>query len=261
MNTQKTFYTKEIKENSHNFYVKYLLSLTQFSNNKLDLENKCNLNDSFSTCTSTNSTRNYKKETESPLNNYFNKKYPQLASLVSTYSVPNTKIPLDQNGIFIVVKSFNVENIHKALKYNVWSTTFTGIKLFDEAFERAKNNNTEVYLIFGTNSMFSFQGIAKMKSYYQNKTYHFWKGNENYKRFNGSFKIEWIIIKDIPFSTLDSIIYDKTPFSRLRNGCELDKKSANEVVKIYEKFYFCSSLVTYDFKRLDELEKQNDISV
>lgn len=261
MKSEKTFHQKEIKENSPNFYVKYLLSLKQTNNNKVELDNKVNLNDSFSTCTSTNSTKHEKKESECSLNNYLDKNYPFLASLLSTYSAPNKKISIKQNGIFIIVKSFNIENIHKALKYNVWSTTFSGIKLFDEAYARAQKNNTEVYLVFGTNSMFSFQGIAKMNSFYQNKSFYFWKGNENYKRFNGSFKIEWVIVKDIPFSTLDSILVDKTPLSRLRNGCELDRKTANEVVSIFENFYFCSSLVTYDFKRLDDLEKQNDISV
>ena len=170
-----------------------------------------------------------------------------------------------KNSLFYIIKSFNIENIHKALKYGVWSTTYSGNILFNDAFTIAKQTKSNVYLFFSTNSTFAFQGLAKLTSGFQKNSFSFWKGSDKYKHFNGSFKIKWIIIKDIPNSTLDEVylymlIYhrsvDNIPFSKLRNAYEVPEKDAIRAIEIMKKFYYYSSLVLNEFKNFDEEESK-----
>lgn len=186
---------------------------------------------------------------------YLELNYPEIYSIQQKFSNPYTNIEVKKGSIYFVIKSFNIENIHKAIKYGVWSTTYSGNIIFDKAFALAQSRNAEVYLFFSTNSTFAFQGIARLKSKFQTKTYSFWKGSEKYKSFNGSFNLDWLIIKDVPNSTLDKIQVNNIPFSKLRNGVELTEKDALNAVSIFRNFYYCSSLVLSDFMRLDIEEK------
>lgn len=191
---------------------------------------------------------------------YLELNYPEIHNIQQKFSTPYTNIDAKKNSIYFVIKSFNIENIHKAIKYGVWSTTYSGNIIFDKAYSLAQSRNAEVYLFFSTNSTFAFQGIARLKSKFQTKTYSFWKGSEKYKSFNGSFNLDWLIIKDVPNSTLDKIQVNNIPFSKLRNGVELNEKDALNAVNIFRNFYYCSSLVLSDFMRLDMEEKSHSQS-
>lgn len=219
------------------------------------------LNESIST-TNTGITANsprgiYNRSTlKSIYDNYLEVKYPEISNIQKKFSQPYSKIEVKKNSTYFIIKSFNIENIHKAIKYGVWSTTYSGNILFDKAYSLAQSRNADVYLFFSTNSTFAFQGIARLKSKFQSKSYNFWKGSDKYKSFNGSFMLDWLIIKDVPNATLDKIQINNIPFSKLRNGVEINEHDALSAVSVYESFYYCSSLVLSDFMRLDFEEKQ-----
>lgn len=233
------------------------------SENMKDKQKEVQLNDSFSTSYSgyTVNSRNLNEfnryKYKSIVENYLDSKYYDIYNIYKKYSLPYIPIEVKKNSIYFIIKSFNIENIHKAIKYGVWSTTYSGNILFDKAFNSVNNKNGGVYLFFSTNSTFAFQGIARLKSNFQQKSYNFWKGSDKYRSFNGSFNIEWIIIKDIPNSSLDKILINNIPFSKLRNGVEIAEQDALLAISIYEKFYYCSSFVLSDFIRLDMDEKYN----
>ena len=269
--------THSISNNTSDYYKKYLVSLkgTYFTteepetiiknknNTKIDkLENlQNNLNESISTnhsvlTMSSNKNSFSRLLLRSLYDNYLDTKYQDISILQKKYSFPFIPIEVKKNSTYFIIKSFNIENIHKAIKYGVWSTTYSGNILFDKAYVNAQSKGGEVYLFFSTNSTFAFQGIAKLKSKFQAKSHNFWKGSDKYKAFNGSFNIEWLIIKDVPNSSLDRIHVNNIPFSKLRNGVEIIEHDALMAINIYEKFYYCSSLVLSDFMRLDLEEKQ-----
>lgn len=187
---------------------------------------------------------------------YLESKYPSISQIQRKFSRPDVPIDVKPGSIFYIIKSFNIENIHKAIKYKVWSTTYQGNILFDNAFHEAQQCKGEVYLFFSTNSTFAFQGIAKLKSGFQSKSFNFWRGSDKIQKFTGSFLIEWVIIKDVPNSTLDKILINGIPFSKLRNGVQVNEVDAIRVIKIFETFYYCSSIVLSDFPNLDKEEER-----
>lgn len=268
--------THEVSSNhlsSHDFYKHYLSEIKNIQNFTFDkevlssyqsenIEPNHHLNESFSTTHSAyaSTIQTPKKQicrqaSKIVYDGYLNSNYPEIYNIQQKFSSPYTIIEVKKGSIYFIIKSFNIENIHKSIKYGVWSTTYSGNIIFDKAFALAQSRGAEVYLFFSTNSTFAFQGIARLRSKFQTKTYSFWKGSEKYKSFNGSFNLDWVIIKDVPNSSLDIIQVNNIPFSKLRNGVELNENVALNVVNIFRNFYYCSSLVLSDFMRLDIEEK------
>ena len=65
---------------------------------------------------------------------------------------------------FFVIKSFSEEDVHKAIKYKVWTSTKTGNQTLNNAYKLTKEQGGEVYLLYSTNGSGRFVGLAKMTS-------------------------------------------------------------------------------------------------
>lgn len=80
---------------------------------------------------------------------------------------------------FFIIKSYTEEDVHKAIKYQLWSSTARGNQTLDEAFldlqelkskkdhgqdleTRQAIAEAQVYLLFSVNKSKHFCGVAKM---------------------------------------------------------------------------------------------------
>lgn len=133
---------------------------------------------------------------------YIMSKYPNLAQVNASNEGISQKIS-ENNSKFFVIKSFNEEDVHKAIKYSLWSSTKAGNKTLNEAFLNAKANNGEVYLFFSCNGSGRYIGVAKMLSEVnETKEFNYWTQDS---KWQGLFDVEWIFIKDIPFKCFKMI--------------------------------------------------------
>ena len=73
----------------------------------------------------------------------------------------NTFLP---NARFFVIKSFNEENIFRALIHSIWSSTPDHNKKLNEAYKDATTRNYPIILFFSVNSSSRFCGCAQMIS-------------------------------------------------------------------------------------------------
>jgi hypothetical protein len=90
---------------------------------------------------------------------------------------------------FYVIKSYTEEDVHKAIKYNIWSSTPRGNQILDKAFcdlqlkkkthkygddpeSKLSLEQAEVYLFFSVNKSKHFCGMAKMLGRVQNDVNH-----------------------------------------------------------------------------------------
>lgn len=130
-------------------------------------------------------------------------RYPQLLHLNAKNKDLLTKIK--DSDVFYVVKSFSEEDIHKGIKYNLWTSSITGNETLENAYTYAKQNSGSVYLYFSANGSGRFVGIAKMTSTLkQNKKFPFWSQDN---KWDGFFRVEWLFIKDIPFKVVKPITF------------------------------------------------------
>ena len=65
---------------------------------------------------------------------------------------------------FFMLKSYNEENIVKAITNNIWSSTKEMNKKLDVLFEKNSEKKIPIYLFFSINSKGAIEGCAKMVS-------------------------------------------------------------------------------------------------
>ena len=118
----------------------------------------------------------------------------------------NAKIleSINSNCKFFVIKSFSEEDVHKSIKYNVWSSSKDGNLTLSNAFRIAEEGKGNVYLFFSCNGSGRYQGVARMKTPCdENKTFGLWTQDG---KWPGLFDVEWLFIKDVPFKEFKNII-------------------------------------------------------
>jgi hypothetical protein len=126
---------------------------------------------------------------------YILTKYPSLVDLnVKNEGLSKT---IDENSRFFIIKSFSEEDVHKAIKYNVWSSTKNGNQTLSYAFKMTRENQGYVYLFFSCNGSGRYVGLARMKGDVDEvKQFLYWTQDS---KWTGLFDVEWIFVKDVPF--------------------------------------------------------------
>jgi hypothetical protein len=132
---------------------------------------------------------------------YILSKYPNLVDLnVKNEGLSKT---INENSRFFVIKSFSEEDVHKAIKYNVWSSTKNGNQTLSNAYKQTKENGGYVYLFFSCNGSGRYVGLARMKGDVdEGKQFLYWTQDS---KWTGLFDIEWLFIKDVPFKLFKGI--------------------------------------------------------
>ena len=111
---------------------------------------------------------------------------------------------INQNSKFFVIKSFSEEDVHKSIKYNVWSSSKNGNLTLSNAFNITKEKNGNVYLFYSCNGSGRYCGVARMKTPCdENKTFELWTQDG---KWPGLFDVEWLFIKDVPFKEFKNVI-------------------------------------------------------
>ena len=147
---------------------------------------------------------------------------------------------LNSNSKFFVIKSFSEEDVHKSIKYGVWSSSKNGNLTLNNGFNITKEKNGNVYLFYSCNGSGRFCGVAKMKTPVdENRTFEFWTQDN---KWPGLFEVEWIFIKDVPFKEFKDIIItmkdgEIKPVSNSRDTQEIPFEQAKimmEKIEIYQ---------------------------
>ncbi|XWS55317.1 hypothetical protein CRYUN_Cryun10bG0164600 [Craigia yunnanensis] len=97
-----------------------------------------------------------------------------------------------ENAKFFVIKSYSEDDVHKSMKYDVWSSTPNGNRKLDAAFHEAETRESEtgtkcpIFLFFSVNGSGQFVGLAEMVGKVDfNKDMDFWQLD----KWNGFFPI------------------------------------------------------------------------
>jgi hypothetical protein len=146
---------------------------------------------------------------------------------------------INSNCKFFIIKSFSEEDIHKSIKYGVWSSSKNGNIILSKAFNNTKEKGSFVYLIFSCNGSGRCVGVAKMKSSCDfNKTFNYWTQDN---KWTGLFNVEWIFIKDVPLKEFQNIIIimrggEIQPITYARDAQEIPYEQAKIMLDIFEKY-------------------------
>lgn len=184
--------------------------------------------------------------------------------------VNSENLSLPKNARFFIIKSFTEEDVHRAVKYKLWCSTYYGNRRLESAYDNVKKNDDgNIYLFFSVNASGHFCGIARMASKYNpDPLCDIWCKDEHNKggqasKWRGQFEIEWVYIKDIPNSEFGHLKVPKNgnkPFPHSRDTQEIDAEVARDAVKIFHKYTHKTSLLDdFDhYNRMEEKQNQKD---
>ncbi|KFK27858.1 hypothetical protein AALP_AA8G438500 [Arabis alpina] len=137
---------------------------------------------------------------------------------------------------FYVIKSYSEDDIHKSIKYSVWSSTPNGNKKLDASYNEAKQNSNgcPVFLLFSVNTSGQFVGLAEMVGPVDfNKTLEYWQQD----KWIGCFPVKWHIVKDIPNGSLRHITLENNenkPVTNSRDTQEVKLEQGIKVLKVFK---------------------------
>ncbi|XP_015574750.1 YTH domain-containing protein ECT4 isoform X1 [Ricinus communis] len=150
---------------------------------------------------------------------------------------------------FFVIKSYSEDDVHKSIKYNVWSSTPHGNKKLQSAYEDAqkiaagKLRACPIFLFFSVNASGQFCGVAEMiGSVDFLNDMDFWQQD----KWSGSFPVKWHIIKDVSNSSFRHIILENNenkPVTNSRDTQEILYKQGLEMLKIFKNHVSKTSLL------------------
>ncbi|KAK3011009.1 hypothetical protein RJ639_011913, partial [Escallonia herrerae] len=159
-----------------------------------------------------------------------------------------------ENAKFYVIKSYSEDDIHKCIKYDVWSSTSNGNKKLDAAFLDTQGKASEagtkcpVFLFFSVNGSGQFVGVAEMIGRVDfDKNMDFWQLD----KWSGFFPVKWHILKDIPNTQLRHIILENNdcrPVTYTRDTQEIGLKQGLEMLNIFKSYSGKTSILDdFDF--------------
>ena len=173
---------------------------------------------------------------------------------------------INQDCKFFVIKSFSEEDVHKSIKYNVWSSSKNGNLTLSNAFNIAKEKNGSVYLFFSCNGSGRYAGIARMKTPCdENKSFELWTQDG---KWPGLFDVEWLFIKDVPFKEFKNIIItmkdgEIKPISNARDTQEIPFEQAKIMIQKIDEYKNTNTILEhfefYDMRQ-ENYEKNSQMN-
>ena len=173
---------------------------------------------------------------------------------------------VDSNSKYFVIKSFSEEDVHKSIKYGVWSSSKNGNLTLTNAYNITKEKNGNVYLFFSCNGSGRFTGICRMKTPCdENKHFEFWTQDN---KWPGLFEVEWLFIKDVPFKEFKDIIItmkdgEIKPISNSRDTQEIPFEQAKIMIERFSKYQNSNTILEhfefYDLRQ-ENYEKNMQLS-
>ena len=157
------------------------------------------------------------------------------------------------NARFFVIKSYAEDDIHRSIKYNIWTSTEHGNRRLDLAFREQKGKGG-IYLFYSVNGSGHFCGVAQMMS---EVDFSAVTGVWAQDKWKGSFKVKWIYVKDVPNSQLRHIRLENNenkPVTNSRDTQEVPLAKARQVIKIVHLYQHTTSI----FDDFDHYEKKQE---
>ncbi len=157
------------------------------------------------------------------------------------------------NARFFVIKSYAEDDIHRSIKYSIWTSTDHGNRRLDQAYRDQKGKGG-VYLFFSVNGSGHFCGMAQMVSEVDFSTV---TGVWAQDKWKGNFKVKWIYVKDVPNNQLRHIRLENNenkPVTNSRDTQEVPLAKAKQVIKIVHSYQHSTSI----FDDFDHYEKKQE---
>ncbi|CAD8044722.1 unnamed protein product [Paramecium primaurelia] len=158
----------------------------------------------------------------------------------------------DTEAYAYILRSNNDDDIHKSIKYGIWTSSKENNEKLNAKFLEAQEQGKTVYLFFSVVRSGQFVGVAKLTSGYKDESFQYWW---EIKKWKGHFNVQWLYVKDVPNKHFEHLKNsDNVEVTRSRDGVFLNWETGKEMMKIFEEFADKKSILN-DFTVIDEREQ------
>jgi len=159
-----------------------------------------------------------------------------------------------QQAKFFVIRPFCEDDVHKSLKYSIWSSSQIGNKTLDIAFLNMQHGGP-VYLFFSVHNSDHFCGVAQMTTGLDyTQVASCWQSQKR-----GQFSVSWVFVKDLPNGDVQHIKIRKIgnkPLTATKDTQEIEYQTGCEVLKMFY-YYPATNSLLQRVGHYDELEKKS----
>jgi hypothetical protein len=169
------------------------------------------------------------------------------------YNPPEMTVNLS-NARYFVIKSYAEDDIHRSIKYNMWTSTEHGNRRLDQAFKEQKGK--PIYLFYSVNGSGHFCGMAQMMS---EVDFHNVTGVWAQDKWKGRFDVKWLYVKDVPNSQLRHIRLENNenkPVTNSRDTQEIPGEKGKQVVRIVHSYVHTTSIFD-DFEHYEKKQQED----
>lgn len=157
-----------------------------------------------------------------------------------------------EDAYFFVMRSSAYDDIHKAMKYGIWTSTPENIKLLSDTYKKAMSEKRKVVLFFRVVSDNVFNGAAELTSdYIEEQQFDLWWNKIKWK---GIFNLHWIYVKNIELNYLSQMEGDKKIYE-LIDGSSLSSDNGLLILGLFQHYdYKYQSSIFNFFSLFDQRE-------
>jgi len=158
-----------------------------------------------------------------------------------------------KNARYFVIKSYSEDDIHRSIKYNIWTSTEHGNKRLNEAWNDS-NKKGPIYLVYSVNGSGHFCGVAEMNSGVDT---NICTGVWSQDKWKGKFDVKWVYVKDVPNNQLRHIKLennDNKPVTNSRDTQEVPRDKGMQLMRIIHDYKHSTSI----FDDFGHYEKRQD---
>ena len=197
-------------------------------------------------------------QTSNDYNNILDTRPPPPPAVLEKLKSENHYNPKDltldlKNARFFVIKSYSEDDIHRSIKYSIWTSTEHGNKRLNEAWNDSKGKGP-IYLVYSVNGSGHFCGVAEMISGVDS---NICTGVWSQDKWKGKFDVKWVYVKDVPNNQLRHIKLennDNKPVTNSRDTQEVPREKGIQLMKIIHDYKHNTSI----FDDFGHYEKRQD---
>lgn len=168
---------------------------------------------------------------------------------MSMRSINNDESDLSayQDASFFVMRSSSYDDIHKAMKYGIWTSTGDNNAKISEAFAKNKEEGRKVVLLFRVASENILCGAAELISdFIEEQQFDYWWSKARWK---GIFNLKWIFIKNIDLKSVTRKENDKRLFE-LIDGEQMSSENGHFLLDMFRHIEFKHDYSIFKFFQL-----------
>lgn len=185
------------------------------------------------------------------------KKFPACASLNDANLDPDSL----RKAEFYIIRSTNDDDLHKAIKYGIWASSYRNNQALHHAFMERRRENVPIYLFFTVVTSDQYTGVAQMVSDVEfSKSFNYWWEES---KWTGIIQIKWLYIKDIHYDQFAKLREGDKSVTALRDGTRLSFENGVEMLRGFKETRTTSSIFdafNYMDSREEHLRMERDFS-